>query len=144
MSGPAPAHGDMVIDHAGTSVADLARAQRFYADVFGFVIVEDEFALADHGLRGVVLRNRVGARVELFEKAGSTAMRATDPIAGAALHGWFQLAFATPDVPGQYARVTAAGATPVKPPFIAPDGRTTVAFVADPDGNLIELIERSA
>ena len=138
------ANTDMVIDHAGTSVADLARAYKFYADVFGFTIVEDDFALPAHGLRGMVLRNSVGARVELFEKAGSTAMRPADPIGGAALHGWFQLAFATPDVPGQFARVTAAGATPIKPPFIAPDGRTTVAFVADPDGNLIELIERRA
>lgn len=144
MSDTGATAADMVIDHVGTSVADLARARSFYADLFGFTVIEDEFALPAHGLRGLVLRNGAGARIELFEKAGSTAMRVADPIAGAALHGWFQLALATPDVAGQFARVTAAGATPVKPPFIAPDGRTTVAFVADPDGNLIELIERTA
>ncbi|MEO5640592.1 MAG: VOC family protein [Sphingomicrobium sp.] len=133
---------DMPIDHAGTSVADLDRAEAFFAAAFGFTAVEDRFALPHAELRGVVLRNGAGARIELFEKRGSVPARAVDPIAGAGLHGWFQLAFATPDVPAQYDRVVAAGATPVKPPFIAPDGKTTVAFVADPDGNLIELIER--
>lgn len=135
---------DLAIDHVGTSVADLDRSQAFYDAALGFSIVEDRFTLAAHNLRGVVLRNRAGARLELFEKADSIPVRAVDPIAAAALHGWFQLAFATPDVPGQFERIVASGATPVRAPFIAPDGRTTVAFVADPDGNLIELIERTA
>lgn len=134
----------MPIDHAGTSVADLDRAEAFFAAVFGFTTVEDRFALPHADLRGVVLRNGAGARIELFEKRGSVPVRPVDPIAGAGLHGWFQLAFSARDVPAQYQRVVAAGATPIKPPFIAPDGKTTVAFVADPDGNLIELIERSA
>lgn len=133
----------MPIDHAGTSVADLDRAEAFYRDVFGFREVEDRFTLAQFDMRGAVLRNGAGARIELFEKRGSVGFRPADPNGGAAFHGWFQLAFAAPDVPAAFARVVAGGASVIKPPFVAPDGRTTVAFVADPDGNLIELIERA-
>jgi catechol 2,3-dioxygenase-like lactoylglutathione lyase family enzyme len=39
--------------------------------------------------------------------------------------------------------VVAAGAKAVLSPRIAPDGRTLFAFIADPDGNLIELLQRS-
>ena len=131
------------LDHAGTSVASLAVSEAFYRDVFGFAHVEDTFTLAKYNLSGMVLRNDAGARIELFEKQGSVPMRAADPNEGTAYHGWFQVAFASRDVAADYARVVAAGAIEIKPPFIAPDGKTTVAFVADPDGNLIELIERA-
>jgi predicted enzyme related to lactoylglutathione lyase len=47
-------------------------------------------------------------------------------------------------VPDVFGRVVAAGATAVKEPFVAPDGLSTVAFIGDPDGNLIELIQREA
>ena len=131
------------LDHAGTSVASLAVSEIFYRDVFGFKHVEDRFTLAKFNLRGMVLRNDAGARIELFEKQGSVPMRAADPNEGSAFHGWFQVAFASANVAADYARVVKAGATEIKPPFVAPDGKTTVAFVADPDGNLIELIERA-
>jgi catechol 2,3-dioxygenase-like lactoylglutathione lyase family enzyme len=36
----------------------------------------------------------------------------------------------------------AAGATPIFEPRIAPDGVSLVAFVGDPDGNLVEFLQR--
>jgi hypothetical protein len=60
-----------VIDHAGVSVADLEKSERFYRDVLGFTTAEDRFAFPEHDLRGVVLLNPQGARVELFERKGS-------------------------------------------------------------------------
>ena len=133
---------DMPIDHAGTSVANLEVSEIFYRDLFGFTIAEDRFTLPQFNLRGVVLRNGAGARIELFEKQGSVPMRKSDPNEGTAFHGWFQLAFSARNVAEQFERVVAGGAAVIKPPFTAPDGMTTVAFIADPDGNLIELIER--
>ena len=134
---------DMPIDHAGTSVADLEISEAFYRDLFGFTVAEDRFTLPKFNLRGVVLRNGAGARIELFEKQGSVPMRKSDPNEGTAFHGWFQLAFSARDVAAEFARLVVAGAKVVKAPFTAPDGKTTVAFLADPDGNLIELIERA-
>lgn len=57
--------------------------------------------------------------------------------------GWFQLAFRVADLKATFDEVVAGGATAVKLPFTAPDGRSQVAFIGDPDGNLIELIQRS-
>jgi catechol 2,3-dioxygenase-like lactoylglutathione lyase family enzyme len=65
------------------------------------------------------------------------------PIESSREHGWFQTAFRVADVASVFSRVVAVGATPVKAPFTAPDGRASVAFIGDPDGNLIELIQRS-
>ena len=130
------------LDHAGTSVGDLDRSIAFYTDVFGFDVVE-RFAIPATAVRGAVLVNPGGARVELFHRDDSDPITIVDPIEATQRQGWFQLAFAVHDVRSVYEQVVAAGAAPVKPPFVAPDGATIVAFVSDPDGNLLELISRT-
>jgi catechol 2,3-dioxygenase-like lactoylglutathione lyase family enzyme len=131
------------LDHVGLSVSDLALAAAFYGRLFAFDEVEETFALPQHGLRGMVLRNPGGFRLELFEKIGARRVRASDPVAAAEGLGWFQIAFRVADLAQAYEKAIAAGGQAVRPPFIAPDGKTPVAFIADPDGNLIELIERA-
>jgi glyoxylase I family protein len=131
----------LALDHAGASVGDLDRSIRFYRDVFGFA-VDERFAIPGTAVRGAVLVNGGGARVELFHREGSQAAPPGHPIDSTLQQGWFQLAFAVPDVSAAFSRVVDAGATVVKPPFLAPDGRCRVAFVGDPDGHLIELIQR--
>lgn len=131
------------LDHAGASVGDLERSIQFYRDVFGFV-VDETFAIPGTAVRGAVLVNAGGARVELFHREGSRAAPPGHPIDSTLQQGWFQLAFAVHDVAAVFERVVDAGATAVKPPFVAPDGRCRVAFVGDPDGNLIELIQRGS
>jgi catechol 2,3-dioxygenase-like lactoylglutathione lyase family enzyme len=130
-------------DHAALSVSDLERSHRFYADVLGFNRVEDDFRMPDHELHGRVLVNPAGVRVELFEQRGSQPRPRLDPTVAAMQQGWFQFALSTHDVAAAYARVVAAGAAPLMPPRLAPDGRTLFAFVGDPDGNLVELLQRS-
>ncbi|MFY9931903.1 MAG: VOC family protein [Streptosporangiaceae bacterium] len=131
-----------VIDHAGVSVADLERSERFYRDVLGFTTVEDRFGFPEHELRGVVLVNPQGARVELFERKGSVSTGPHHQIESTRRQGWFQFALAVPDIAGTFAAMVAAGAEPSLAPAIAPDGVTLVAFVRDPDGNLIEFLQR--
>jgi catechol 2,3-dioxygenase-like lactoylglutathione lyase family enzyme len=143
-TGTAAAVEVLRFDHAGLSVADLDRSHRFYADVLGFDRVEDEFSLPAHEIRGRVLLNPAGVRIELFERRGSQPIRRGHPTEGALQQGWFQFALATQDIQASWARVVAAGATPLLAPRIAPDGRSWVAFVGDPDGNLVELLQRSA
>jgi len=131
-----------VIDHAGVSVADLDRSERFYRDVLGFTAVEDRFAFPEHELRGVVLANPQGARVELFERKGSAPTGPHHQIESTRRQGWFQFALAVPDIAGTFAAVVAAGAEPSLAPSTAPDGVSLVAFVRDPDGNLVEFLQR--
>lgn len=129
-------------DHAGVSVADLARSRRWYGDVLGFTIVEDEFALPQYDFIGAVLRNATGVRIELFERKGSQPVRVGDPSGDTIVQGWFQFALAVRALDETFAHVVAAGAKAVMHPKTAPDGRARVAFIVDPDNNLIELIQR--
>jgi catechol 2,3-dioxygenase-like lactoylglutathione lyase family enzyme len=131
-----------VIDHAGVSVADLERSERFYRDVLGFTTAEDRFAFPEHDLRGVVLVNPQGARVELFERKDSVPTGPHHQIESTRRQGWFQFALAVPDITGTFAAVVAAGAEPSLAPTTAPDGVSLVAFVRDPDGNLVEFLQR--
>ncbi len=131
-----------VFDHAGVSVADLERSHRFYADVLGFTTVEDEFAFAEHDLRGLVLLNATGTRVELFCRKDSEPTGPHHQIESTRKQGWFQLALRVPDIDATFAAVVAAGAAPSLSPTTAPDGFSKVAFVRDPDGNLVEFLQR--
>jgi lactoylglutathione lyase len=133
---------DLTLDHAGMSVADLERSAQFYTDVFGFD-VEESFAIPNTAVTGRVLIHPNGARIELFHQIDSEPRPTGHPIVSTLERGWFQVAFRVTDTQAVFAQVVASGATPVKEPFVAPDGRSTVAFVGDPDGHLIELIQRN-
>ena len=117
-------------------------SEPFYRDVLGFDRVEDRFAFAEHQLTGVVLVNPQGARVELFERAGSEPTGPHHQIDSTRRQGWFQFALAVPDLEHTFAAVVAAGAQPSLAPTTAPDGVSLVAFVRDPDGNLVEFLQR--
>jgi catechol 2,3-dioxygenase-like lactoylglutathione lyase family enzyme len=141
---PDPSTARAVVDHAGVSVADLERSERFWREVLGFEMVEDRFAFPEHDLRGVVLVNVQGARVELFERRDSVPTGPHHQIESTRRQGWFQFALAVPDIEATFAAVTSAGAEPTLPPTTAPDGVSLVAFVRDPDGNLVEFLQRPA
>lgn len=132
---------ELTLDHGGVSVADLDLSRRFYIDVLGFT-QEEEFRIPNNPIRGAVLVNAVGSRVELFCREGSERGNPGHPTDSTKVQGWFQLAFRVTDLEATFAEVVRGGARPVKPPFVAPDGRSKVAFIGDPDGNLIELIQR--
>jgi catechol 2,3-dioxygenase-like lactoylglutathione lyase family enzyme len=131
-----------VVDHAGVSVADLSVSERFYREVLGFHRVEDRFEFPEHELAGVVLVNPQGARIELFHRQGSEPTGPHHHIESARRQGWFQFALAVPDIKRTFAAVVAAGAEPALAPTTAPDGISLVAFVLDPDGNLVEFLQR--
>jgi catechol 2,3-dioxygenase-like lactoylglutathione lyase family enzyme len=132
----------MQFDHVALSVSDLEISRRFYGDVLGFRREEHAFTLPQHDIRGLILLNAQGVRIELFHRLGSKPGRVGHPTEGALTHGYFQFALSVRDISATFERVVAAGATPVLSPRIAPDGFTLFAFVADPDGNLIEILQR--
>jgi catechol 2,3-dioxygenase-like lactoylglutathione lyase family enzyme len=134
------------VDHVGLSVADLDAAVAFWDEAFGFVS-EFPFALGRDEIRGAMLRHpESGARVELFVRPGAAdgAVQGHDPIATLAVRGYGHVALATPDLDALFARSTAAGAKTVFAPGPSPEPGVRFAFVADPEGNLIEFVERVA
>ena len=116
-------------------------AVTFYETVFGFV-AEFPFALGE--IRGVMLRLESGGRLELFERPGSGGgLRAASPIEALATRGYGHFAVNSPDIDALFARALEAGATAKVAPSPSPEPGVRFAFLADPEGNLVELVERA-
>jgi catechol 2,3-dioxygenase-like lactoylglutathione lyase family enzyme len=125
--------------HVGLTVTDIDRSQAWYGEALGF---ELQLAFELPGdVRGAMLRAAGGARVELFEVPGAApGMSGADPPAAMRMTGFGHVAFETDDLEGTYARVLDAGAGAVWAPRQSPEPGRRMAFIHDPDGNLIELI----
>jgi lactoylglutathione lyase len=129
------------LDHVGLSVGDLDAAAQFYSRAFGFRR-QVEFALDPHPIRGLMLRHETGMRLELFEREGSVpGIQGATPIDAPATRGYGHFAFAAPDIDSVFARALEAGASAVFEPAPSPEPGVRFAFLADPEGNLVELVE---
>jgi catechol 2,3-dioxygenase-like lactoylglutathione lyase family enzyme len=142
----APAAGDPLpggrgSHHVGLSVADLDAMIAWYRDALGFA-VEVAFALPGGRMRGAMLRRPDGTGLELLCHAESTGTAPADPPAAMLTRGYGHWALAVSDVPAAHARLTRAGAREVWEPRPAPPPATgSMSFLADPEGNLLELVE---
>ncbi|AMM21627.1 glyoxalase [Frondihabitans sp. PAMC 28766] len=128
-------------DHVGLSVADLDRLSTFYAEGLGLTEIEEEFAMPDVGVRSVILRSPEGFKLELIERQGSTPQSFPDPFTGASIQGFFHWALSVDDLDAAFATLVAAGAAAVSEPADAVRSGARFAYVHDPEGNLIELIQ---
>jgi lactoylglutathione lyase len=133
----------IALDHAGLTVEDLDGAADFYLRAFGFA-AEHPFALGVDDIRGLMLKHPDGARLELFSRPGADGgvQRGHTPIATIGFRGYGHFALTAPDLDAVYARAVAAGAAERVSPRPSPEPGVRFAFVADPEGNLIELVGR--
>jgi len=129
-------------DHVGISVADLQGATRWYCRAFG-LSVEREFAIPGTDLRGVMLVHASGYRIELLHRASAVpGLRPGSALAAAGTRGYGHFCLCVDDVDAEFARVIAAGGLERMAPAAAPRPGARFAFLADPEGNLIELLDR--
>ena len=129
-------------DHVGLNVRDLPAAVAWYCAVFGLQ-VELEFDLTEIDLRIAMLRHPLGYRLELLHRTSSqSGLRANSPVEAAATEGYGHVCFDLPDLDAGFAAVVAAGGRPVLEPRPSPEKGVRMAWVHDPEGNLIELIQR--
>jgi lactoylglutathione lyase len=130
------------LDHVGLSVESLEEERAFYEQAFGF-ISEFEFELERGDIRGAMLRNPAGGRLELFEHVGSVAgMQARTPNEALRTRGYGHFALSTEDIRSAFEQALLAGATSMVEPAQSPEPGVLLAFVADPEGNLVELLQR--
>ena len=95
-------------------------------------------------LRGIMLRHPSGYRIELLHRPGSApGIEPDSPLVAAGTRGYGHFCLCVVDVDAEYARLIAAGATMRMPPSPSPRRGARVAFLADPEGNLIELLDRN-
>jgi catechol 2,3-dioxygenase-like lactoylglutathione lyase family enzyme len=131
----------MRLHHAGVSVPDLDRALKWYCGALGLT-PGFRFEVPPAGLRGAFALGHGGAGVELLEQSGATpGVPRPDPPSANAVHGYNHVCFEVADLEEAYARVVALGAVGVWAPRDSPEPGVRMAFVTDPDGNLIELLQ---
>jgi lactoylglutathione lyase len=118
-------------------VGDLQRSIDFYTHVIGMQLLrksentENQYTLAFMGFGS----NPEHAELELTYNWGVTEY----DIGTAYGH----IAIGVPDVAAACDRIRKAGGTVTREPGPVKGGKTVIAFVADPDGYKIELIQRT-
>ena|SRR5437868_13090710 len=133
------------LDHAGLAVADLEAAAAWFCDVFGLVpeltLKVDAIDLSIE----MLIHPSFGYRIELLHRPGTGPGpdgQPASPAEAALRAGYGHVAFDVADLDAAWDRAVARGARPVMPPCSSPEPRVRMAFVADPEGNLIELLHR--
>ncbi|TQL48403.1 glyoxylase I family protein [Homoserinimonas aerilata] len=133
----------MHLDHVGLSVADLEAMTRWYCDTLG-LRESAPFTIDAIGLRGTFVIGDDGFAIELLEREGSQpGLQAPDTATALLTRGYGHIALRIADVEGTHAALLAAGASERMPPQQSPEAGVRMSFVADPEGNLIELLDRS-
>lgn len=124
----------MKLDGIGLFVNDMAKMIRFYRDVLGFEIKENEDAVNVMLIKDGTLFMLYGR--ENFEKMTN---RKYEYVKGFNGHHEIALYVDTFDeVDEKYNEVIAKGAVSVLEPITEPWGQRT-CYIADPEGNLIEI-----
>ncbi|MFC8826652.1 VOC family protein [Streptomyces sp. NPDC057137] len=128
--------------HISLSVADLTAQEAWYGRAFGLTHVDERLEMPEAGVRTVVLSDGAGLRVEFVERPGSSPLAHTDPFAATATQTFTHFAVQVLDLDAAFARLTGeCRAASVSSPAPGVTEGMRYAYVADPEGNLLELIE---
>lgn len=124
----------MKLDGFGLFVDDMPTMIRFYRDVLGFEIIEDENAVNVYLIKD-------GTLFMLYERKSFEEMtsRKYEYIKG--FNGHFEIALYVDtfeEVDLEYQKAIEKGARSVLEPTTEPWGQRT-CYIADPEGNLIEI-----
>lgn len=124
----------MRLDGFGLFVNDMGQMIRFYRDVLGFEIREDESTSNVYLIKDGTLFLLYGRKD--FEKMTD---RKYDYLSN--VNGHFEIALYVDtfeEVDIEYSNAVQKGATPILAPVTEPWGQRT-CYIADPEGNLIEI-----
>lgn len=118
----------------GIFVKDMATMVKFYRDVLGFGIRENEDA-------SNVYLEKDGTLFLLYRRTDFENMTNRAYNYAPNVNGHYEIALGAAnyaDVDTCFERAVSQGATPIMPPTTEPWGQRT-CYVADPEGNLIEI-----
>lgn len=124
----------MKLDGFGIMVDDMAVMVRFYRDVLGFEIKEDENTTN-------VFLEKDGTLFLLYRKKDFEKMTNRKFSYCSGVNGHYEIALSVENyamVDKAYADIAAAGAEGIMEPETEPWGQRT-CYVADPEGNLVEI-----
>lgn len=124
----------MKLDGFGIMVEDMPVMVRFYRDVLGFEIQEDENT-------SNVFLEKDGTLFLLYRRADFEKMTNRHFSYAKGINGHYEIALSVSDyaqVDKAYDTVVKSGAQAIMPPTTEPWGQRT-CYVGDPEGNLIEI-----
>jgi catechol 2,3-dioxygenase-like lactoylglutathione lyase family enzyme len=128
----------ITFDHVALSVSNLDAAIEWYRAAFG---MEPTMKASIPGFDLAMIDGPGGMRLELFEKPGSTrTVDSSTPTTVMDHRGYTHLAVTTDELVADHDRLVAIGGSSVWDPRPAPEPGRAMAFIHDPDGNLIELM----
>lgn len=125
------------LDHIAVTVQDMERAVTFYRDVLGFEVLGQ--LLLNEGTFKLVYLQAGAARIELF--AFTEEGRRSETVDRNEDLGFKHIAFSVDDVDAVARRLKAHEVPFTVEPADAPGG-VRLAFFHDPDGNLLEIVDR--
>jgi catechol 2,3-dioxygenase-like lactoylglutathione lyase family enzyme len=104
--------------------------------------VEQEFSLPKPPLKTALLRAPNGLRIELIERKGAKRDRQfKDPMDATLSLGFGHCAIQVANLDDAFAKLKDDGATIVSPPSPGASPGWKFAYVKDPEGNLIEVLQ---
>ena len=124
----------MRLDGFGIFVDDMAAMVRFYRDILGFEIKEDENT-------SNVFLEKDGTLFLLYRKTDFEKMTNRKFSYCNGVNGHYEIALGVEnyaEVDKEYERITKAGAQGILEPTTEPWGQRT-CYIVDPEGNLIEI-----
>lgn len=122
--------------HTMIRVSDFEASQRFYIDLLGMKLL-DRFDVASREVTALFLGfgdYAAGGVIELTRKWNASGPHSHGS-------GYGHVAIGVPDVEATIARLEAAGVEVATAPVIPMPGGPMIAFVKDPDGYMIELVQ---
>jgi lactoylglutathione lyase len=135
---------DARLDHIGLTVGDLNAMADWYCSAFAMTR-ELELRVEPLELDIIMLIHpTLGYRVELLRRPATTAGdKPANPADAALRQGYGHVAFDVADLDADHARLLSLGAGSVVTPRPSPEKGVRMAFVTDPEGNLVELLQRN-
>lgn len=135
--------------HAGIVVTDMHEALRFYSGILGFQIwrqavetgpyIDTVVGLSRVRLHWVKLKAPGGGLLELLQYLSHprSAPRRTRACDIGASH----IAVTVSDAAALVRTVRRKGLRVIADPAVSPDGKAKVAYIHDPDGTIVEVVE---
>lgn len=125
---------DMKLDGFGIFVEDMPTMVRFYRDVLGFEIKEEENATNVYLVKDGIL-------FLLYRRSDFEKMVNRPFSYASGVNGHYEIALSVENyaaIDDTFKQVVSKGAEPIMQPNTEPWGQRT-CYVADPEGNLIEI-----
>lgn len=131
-------------DHMALSVDDFEGMTEWYKEALGLEEdLADRFEVPGEGVKGSLLMGPNGFRIEILARPNSERHGGGHPDPTTALldQGYHHWGFLTADLDGALAHLQSVGASVVHPKDEMPTHNVLFAMIADPEGNMIEVIQ---